>query len=68
MWNFLAPLKAHNRADGAAGHLKTAERMLVHDGYIRREIPEWAFAAKSLTKATMIHVDYQDFEGLLLIN
>lgn len=47
--------------------MKTAERMLVRDGYIISEIPEWAYAAKSLTKATMIHVDFNLFEGLLLI-
>ena len=67
-WQFLAPLKAHNRADGAAGHLKKVERTLVSGGFIISEISQLAFAAWSLTNATMIEVDFESFQGLLIIH
>lgn len=59
----MAPLRAHNRADGAAGHLKVAETKAVRSGFMIHELSEWAFAASRLKNTLMIQADAHAFTG-----
>ncbi len=61
-WNFLAPRRAHNRADAAAAHLKRATNKLVSNFYLLSQVSHLAFANSKLKHSYLIEADYNEFE------
>ena len=59
----LAPLVAHNRSDGAAGHLKVVETTAIKNGCVINCLTEWAYVAERLKNTLMIEADVQHFKG-----
>lgn len=56
-WNFLAPRRAHNRADAAAAHLKRATNKLVSNFYLLSQVSHLAFANSKLKHSYLIEAD-----------
>ena len=60
-WRFLAPNKAHNRADAAAAHLSVSISKLIQNFNLMSDLGHLAFANSKLTRSIMIEADFADF-------
>lgn len=60
-WDFLAPNRAHNKADSAAAYLKGAITRHVRNFYLLSRVTHLAFACSRLKNTFLIEAEFQDF-------
>jgi len=60
-WDFLAPNRAHNRCDAAAGHIKVALNKYIRNFYILSDVTHLAFACSKLVNTLMIEAKFSKF-------
>lgn len=60
-WRFLAPNKAHNRADAAAAHLKRSINTKISNYYLLSSVSHLAFANSVLKNSLLIEADFVNF-------
>lgn len=60
-WDFLAPNKAHNKADSAAAYLKGSITRHVKNFYLLSQVTHLAFACSRLRNTYLIEATFQDF-------
>jgi hypothetical protein len=60
-WDFLAPSRAHNKADSAAAYLKGAIKRHVDNFYLLSRVTHLAFACSRLKNTFLIEADFEAF-------
>ncbi len=60
-WDFLAPNRAHNKADSAAAYLKGAITRHVKNYYLLSQVTHLAFACSRLKNTFVIEANFKEF-------